>query len=66
VVVQGGVYDRLLSLVASKFLVRIGVLQFLRLHVSYSLLRICGVCWGKDCFVWPESGKNLVTSPQID
>ena len=39
VVVQGGVYHRLLSPVASNFRVKIGTLQFLRLHVSYCLLR---------------------------
>jgi len=66
VVVRGGVYHRLLSLVASKFLVRIGVLRFLRLHVSYCLLRICGVRWGEYCFVWPKSRKILLPSPQMD
>jgi len=66
VVVQGGVYHRLLFLVASRFLVRIGVLRFLCLHVNYCLLRICGIRWGEDCLVWPKSGKILLPSPQMD
>jgi len=65
VVVQEGVYHRLLSLVASKSLVRIDVLRFLRLHVMYCLLRICGFRWGEDCFVWLESGKILLPSSQM-
>jgi len=59
---SGGCFHHLFSLIASYSLVVIGALRFLRLHVSYCLLRVCEVRW-RGGFFFGQSMEKFFYHP---